>query len=376
MQAQLENKTKAYFTDRTPSGQGVIKDFFELNYDASIKVRLCDNDYLNLANHPEVLEAQINHIKSCAQRDIVMSSLFLASQDVHGQLEKDMAEYFGKQCVLTQSGYAANVGLMHALCDSSTHVYADQILHASFRDGLKAQGAMVHRFLHNDAKDLEAKIKEHGPGIIIVESVYSVPGDFAPIHDVVRLKHTYGCLLVVDESHSLGIFGRRGLMYEENIDKHVDFITASLAKAYCTRAGIIIGPHSTFIKEKSYHYCFSSALMREDIIRIREIFNVVQKADANRANLMAKSEMLRNALQPMVLEMPRPSPIICFRFKSEQDMDKFHRYLTQQGILAAPFCHPGSPRNAPLLRMTVHSALSTEDVQMVIRAVLTYKNKL
>lgn len=300
-----------------------------------------------------------------------MSPGYITEDDVHHVLERELGQYFGKECMLTQSGYVANAGLMHAICDEHTVLYADSRLHASFHAGFRDRGAQVHFNAHNNMEQLEANIKAHGPGIILVESLYSITGLFTPLHKVVELKNKYGCVLVLDESHTLGVYTSKGYAHMLGLDSQVEFITSSLAKAWCTRAGIVLAPSISFVRENSYPFIFSSALVRNDITRIRAVFQVIKGADDRREKLMAAATLLRKEVSKIasVFDTPIPSPIVSIKCKNEEEMTRLHRHLSANGIMAAPFFAPTTPRKSPVLRMTVNSNIDTKSVFAISKAV-------
>ncbi|PKX91503.1 PLP-dependent transferase [Aspergillus novofumigatus IBT 16806] len=254
---------------------------------------LCDNDYLNLINHKDVIQRQVDDLESSVGRGVAKSSFFLSDGDPHSCLEKDMGDWFGKECYLAQSGYAANVGLMHAICRPGVNAYVDQFLHMSFYDGLAARHVNVHSNKHKNFAQLEANIRMHGPGVTMVESVYSISGALAPLEQIVRIKKQYSCVLVVDESHSFGVSGSKGYAHMMGLQDRVVFATASLAKAYAIRAGIIFTSNALHVKENSFTYIFSSGLMRNDIVWICAIWEVVKAANDRRRKLLDASHLLR-----------------------------------------------------------------------------------
>jgi len=293
------------------------------------------------------------------------------------------------ECHLAQSGYAANVGLMHAICTPEVPVYVDHLLHMSFYDGLAARRVCIYTSPPNDTIALEANICKYGPGVICVESVYSTTGTIAPLIEIVRIKQEHGCVLVVDESHSLGIVGAegRGCVNALHLLDGVDFVTASLAKAFATRAGVVFGRHSTdFVRENSLVYIFSSALMHNDIVRIRAVWDIIRTADHRRDQLLQATRQLRSSLATVaplipVQEVSSPdgvimaSALICLRTRDEEEMTQLHQHLSAHGILAAPFFAPTTSRKQPIVRLTVHSHITPEDIAKVVSFVAEFYGK-
>ncbi|EPS45330.1 hypothetical protein H072_672 [Dactylellina haptotyla CBS 200.50] len=269
----------------------------------------------------------------------------------------------------------------------------------SFYDGLAARGAKLHYNKPNDFSQLEANIQKYGPGIILIESIYSISGTFSPIEEIIRIKKQYGCVLVVDESHSFGLFGKegRGYVHMKGVQNDVDFVTASLSKAYSTRAGIVFSPNSTFVKENSFTYVFSSALMRNDIVRIRAMWDLIKASDDRRQKLQESSRLLRRELSKVapVVKVQYPSSIfrmgglalpshknvkyegptsaiISIRSKDEEEMSALHHHLSARGILVSPFCAPATSPKHPIVRITVNASTTPDEICKVTSAVAEF----
>ncbi|KAK6344236.1 hypothetical protein TWF696_007878 [Orbilia brochopaga] len=376
----LNERVRKYYSTRTKGQNGIIQDYISLPPSGKNSVCFCDNDYLNVVNDEDVVRSQADDLLHHKGREGILSSVFLGEEDPHYTLEQDVGAWFGKECYFAQSGYAANTGLMHALCTPGMNVYADIYLHASFHDGLAARCTKVHRHRHNDPSHLEANIKQHGPGIVLVESVYSTTGTVSPLEEIVRIKKEYGCVLLVDESHSIGLCGAqgRGYVHMKGLVDSVDYVTASLSKAWCCRAGVVFGSHVGYIKETSYPYIFSSALMRNDIVRIRAMWEVIRAAESRRQKLLDMSRLLRRMMgkvADLVHVEGEDSPIVCIRCVEEEEMASLHRYLASRGVIAAPFFWPATPRNYPIVRLTVNSNIKTDDIYKATNAVADFYAK-
>ncbi|HLX01152.1 MAG TPA: aminotransferase class I/II-fold pyridoxal phosphate-dependent enzyme, partial [Trinickia sp.] len=203
-------------------------------------LHLSSNDYLSIARHPEILEAMGVSIRS-EGNGMLMSGIFLHGKCPQLELEERFARFVHSEAsVLCQSGYAANTGLIQSIAAAETPVYADLMAHMSLWEGIRSAGAKAIAFSHNDVDHLERQIRRHGPGVIVVDSIYSTNGSLCPLTDVVDIGTAMGCVLVVDESHSLGTHGPggAGLVVELGLTDRVHFRTASLAKAFAGRAGL------------------------------------------------------------------------------------------------------------------------------------------
>ena len=232
-------------------------------------IALQSNDYLSIAQHPDIVNAQIKALES-QKKSSVMSAVFLGENSKQAEFESEMALFTGMpSAVLCQSGWAANVGLMQVIADKNIPVYIDMFTHMSLWEGVKQTGAPTHPFRHNNSQHLESLIKKHGPGVVLTESIFSTTGVVAPLKDIIAVANRYECISVVDESHSLGTHGTHGagLVEELGLSNQVHFITASLAKAFAGRAGIILGPTEICKRTPflAFPAIFSSALLQHEV---------------------------------------------------------------------------------------------------------------
>ena len=168
------------------------------------------NDYLDLARHPTIVEAQRRTLAE-AGNGMMMSALFMQEVSPLRKLEADFATTLGYgAAVLSQSGYNANVGLVQSIAGERTPVYIDMLAHASLWEGIKSSGAIAVPIFHNDPEHLERQLLRHGPGVVLVDSVYSSNGSVCPLETYANITRQHDCVFVVDESHSLGTHGARG----------------------------------------------------------------------------------------------------------------------------------------------------------------------
>ncbi len=331
---------------------------------------LQSNDYLNVSKHPDITRAQVSMLESTG-RELVMSAVFLHEGSDKSVFEKSIAEFTGfESSVLCQSGWAANVGLMQVIADENTPVYIDFFTHMSLWEGIKTAGAIPYPFRHNDVRHMERLIKEHGPGIVLVDSLYSTIGDIAPLEDIVTVSEQYGCVSVIDESHSLGVYGEKGagLLNELGLTDRVHFITASLAKAFAGRAGIII------CSERFAHYypylafpaIFSSALLPHEIAGLQATLKVIREGDDRRALLHEHAKFLREGLDTLGYNIASQSQIVAIESGLESDTEVFRDALETRDVFGSVFLTPATPKNRSLMRFSLHSGLKREELEYVL----------
>ncbi|MFM2400092.1 MAG: hypothetical protein RL341_2249 [Pseudomonadota bacterium] len=335
-------------------------------------VRLDGNDYLGLNGHEHIIRSQAEALQRNAD-SVIQSGVFLSDAHPTHAFEKRLAAFVGKgNSVLCQSGYSANIGLLQAIADQDTPIYIDALAHASLWQGASIAGAPTHMFRHNDAEHLGKQIERHGPGIVLVDSVYSTVGSVCPLAAMVQVTEQYGCMIVVDESHSLGTHGPggRGLTVALGLQDRVHFITASLAKAFAGRAGFFTVPERLrhYVLLESFPNVFSSCLLPHEVIGLAATLDVIEIADAARTRLFAHTRKLREGLTQAGYPIAHGSEqIIALEAGPEVETMRLRNHLEDQGVFGAMFCAPATSKNRSMMRMTVSAALTDAEVDHVVQ---------
>ena len=333
-------------------------------------VRLDGNDYLSIAGHPKIVSAQIDALRRHASF-MVQSGIFQKTDSPGLRLEADLAAWLQAQgVVLCQSGYAANLGLLQVIAEPDSPVYIDALAHMSLWEGIRAARAQPRPFRHNQPDHLARCIREHGPGVVVVDAVYSTTGALCPLEEMVRVAEEGGCMIVVDESHSLGTHGPqgRGLCVGLGLAHRVHFITASLAKAFAGRAGFFTVPDELrpYLSLNSFPSVFSSCLLPYEVIGLQETLAVVQAADDARLRLRQITLRLRRHL--MLLGYPvgqGTEQIIALETGREADTLALRDALEAQDIFGAMFCAPATARDRAMVRLTLTAGLTDSEITRV-----------
>ncbi|MEM7112395.1 MAG: alpha-hydroxyketone-type quorum-sensing autoinducer synthase [Chloroflexota bacterium] len=284
------------FFGQTTDGQAIVVGAAPTND----SILLQSNDYLNISGNPRIANKQIGALAE-QKRDLLMSFSFVQDNSVIRRFEKKMADYVGYQnAMLFTSGWTANIGVLEAIADENTNVYIDFFAHMSLWEGIKACSAKPHPFRHNNVVHLERLINQNGPGIIVVDSVYSTLGTICPLVEIADLAEKYGCVFVVDESHSLGLYGPQGagLVAELNITNKVHFITASLSKAFAGRAGIVLSANDiiVFMPYVCNPAIFSTTLLSHEVVALSATLDLIKESDERRKALHKKATYFREHL--------------------------------------------------------------------------------
>lgn len=334
-------------------------------------VMLVSNDYLSLAEHPSILQAQVEALGR-EDNSLVMSSVFVHGECPQTRFEASMATLVGTEdSLLCQSGYAANVGLLQAIATSHTPIYMDMVAHMSLWEGVKSANAPVHPFRHNSATHLQQLIGRHGPGIVVVDSVYSTNGSVSPLQDIVAVANANECVMVVDESHSLGTHGPHGagLVAALGLKNRVHFITASLAKAFAGRAGFIACSRrlTEFIKYSSHPAIFSSALLPHEVAGLQATLELIREADERRERLHQNADYLRRHLDALGYNVDASeAQIIALEAGPEQQTMILRDALESRGVFGSVFCAPATATNRSLIRLSVNASLTQAQLDHVI----------
>lgn len=344
-------------------------------------VQLMSNDYLALSKHPNIV-SNISKELHKEEGGMLMSAVFLHGDSPQQHFERRLAHFLGaERGILCQSGWCANTGLIQSIADEKTPVYIDMLAHMSLWEGARSAGAPVVMFHHNDPNHLERQVLKHGPGVIVVDSVYSTNGSICPLQDIVDLGTTYGCVLVVDESHSLGTHGKygEGLVASMGLEGRVHFRTTSLAKAFSGRAGFItcsdrFGDYFAF---ESNPAIFSSTLLPFEVAGLDATLTVIQTEGWRRKKLHHSAELLRSQLDELGYNLNgSESQIISLESGTEQQTIKLKDALEIRGIFGSAFFAPATPKNRAIIRFSINSDITEPELNRVIEVCAEIRNEV
>jgi len=336
-------------------------------------IRLDGNDYLTISGHPDIVRAQSASLLH-SNESVIQSGVFLLDAHPCRTLETSLAAWLGKEDgFVCQSGYTANVGLLQAIADEQTPVYLDSLAHTSLWEGVHAARAPGHAFRHNDPAHLSRLIERHGPGVVVVDSVYSTTGALCPLAEMVEVVERHGCMILVDESHSLGTHGPggAGLCAALGLTDRVHFISASLAKAFAGRAGFFTVPAAMryYMLHNSYPNIFSSCLLPHEIAGLAATLAVVRGCDDERRRLHANTRRLRESLAETGYPIHQGSQqIIALETGTEPGAMALRDALEARQVFGAIFCAPATSRNRAMVRLTLNAGLTGSEMDRIEEA--------
>jgi CAI-1 autoinducer synthase len=334
-------------------------------------VQLTSNDYLNLANQPSIIEAKYSALAEYGH-GIVRSDVYRNYQGPQRDFEVALAAFLRAEDVaIAQSGYAVNLGLLQALAEPEIPVYLDMFSHMSLWEGAKSAGAKVFPFQHNNSTSLRHIIERHGPGIVAFEALYSTSGTIAPIKDLVTVASEMGCVIIIDESHSLGTFGPQGagLVVKAGLANKVHFRTASLSKTFASRGGIVA---STAQNIEYFHYnsfpaIFSSGVLAYEAAGYSATLQEIIAQDDGRKYLQRVSRDLKDRLLTLGYNVSdSQSQIVSLIAGKEAATLVLRNALESRGIFGSVFCAPATAKNRSLVRFTLNSGLTTLQLERIV----------
>ncbi len=384
--ALFENRCTDLINDLTSSGQ--LKPFYQIespmrpivNIDGHGEVLvLCANNYLGLADHPEVIQAGIDGIRDYGAGTASVRFI-CGTLKCHRDLEKKIAGFIGTEASLSYvSCWNANEALFPTLCGPDDVLLSDELNHASIIDGcrLVSKKTAKHIYKHNDLNDLEDKLKQSGDyqcRWVITDGVFSMEGDVCPLPELIELCEKYEAMLVVDDSHGIGVLGKRGRGTPEHFDKfgQVDVITGTLGKSLGGAAGGYIGASQKAIEvleQRGRPSLFSNALPATVAYSAGKAIEVIENDPSIVTRLHDNVAKFREGLANLGFQCtPSPTAIIPIMIGDEAEALKKSARLFELGVLAIGFAFPVVPRGEARIRVQVSAALTDEHIQRAMDA--------
>ena len=342
------------------------------------------NDYLNLSWNKKVKKAAIEAIKryKCgAGASPLVSGYF----DMHYELENRIASLLGQEeCIIWGSGFLANFGILKAIAGRDDNIYADKLVHASIIDGCLLSRNLF-RYRHNDLNHVEELIKKSsgkGKKIIVTESVFSMNGDIAPIPDLLQIAERYNALLIVDEAHAVGVFGKTGggVCQDLETNRKPDIIVGTLSKALGSYGGFAACSSTIkkYLINKARTYIYSTGLPPACAAAAQASLNLIRKDQKLGVRTLKKARLLHTLLAQTDFKMqPFNSQIIPLHVgDNKKAVDLSKMLLARYGILAPAIRPPTVPAGTARLRLTVTLAHNSKELRYTADAIVKSAKEL
>lgn len=333
-------------------------------------VQLHQNDYLRLSSRPEVRFAKMEVIRR-TKSEFLGSNIFRDSsdsRDEHDQLRGLLRRSLqAEDVLLSTSGWAANVGLLEALCDRDTRVYLDRKCHASLWDGARLADARCIMVRHNDPQALERRIRRDGAGIVCIDSFYSNSGAVCDLDAYVEICERTGSLLVLDEAHSMGMIGEGagGLAVARGLASRVPFRTASLSKALGGHGGMVAcsADVARYLAHRAHSHVFSTAGNPCDSAAHRVALEIARAEPGLAEHTLAMGAKLRQEMTNLGIPTGLSAcQLVSIQLPTEPLTAALYGKLRDRGILASVFVYPAMPYGSGLVRFSAHAQLVPEDM--------------
>jgi 8-amino-7-oxononanoate synthase len=296
---------------------------------------------------------------------------------MHKELERSLAKFLGlKHCIVFTTGYQANLGMLSGLAGPKDTIYLDADSHSSIYDGCTLSGAKLVRFRHNDAADLDKRMARddtEGGRLVVLEGIYSMLGDRAPLADFVALKKKHDFQLLVDDAHSFGVLGPngRGLGDEAGLEDGVDFMIGTFSKSIGAIGGFGAGNHPLFdtLRYAMRPYMFTASASPASVATSIAALDVLSKEPQRRQRLWDNSQRLFDGLRALGLETGTDvvSPVIAVKMPDELTTIAKWNALFEAGVYVNMAVPPGTPNRLCLLRCSVSAAHSFDDIDRIVQ---------
>lgn len=332
------------------------------------------NSYLGLTNHPRIKEAAIEAVRKygtgCAGSRFLNGTL-----DIHIQLEKELAEFVGKDDALVYStGFQVNLGVLSCITGRRDTILCDELDHASIVDGRRLSFSTLRKFRHNDMEHLERELQRCEPDtikLIVVDGVFSMEGDIANLPEIVRLKEKYNASIFVDEAHGLGVLGNmgRGTCDHFGVTKDVDLIMGTFSKSLATIGGFVAGDNEVinYIRHNARSYIFSASNTPAATAAAIEALHIIKEEPERLENLWKVTNYALENFRSLGFEIGATStPIIPIYIRDTDKTFMVTKMLWDEGVFVNPVVPPACSPQDTLIRFSLMATHTKEQVDRAL----------
>ncbi|MER3439052.1 MAG: glycine C-acetyltransferase [Chloroflexota bacterium] len=340
-------------------------------------LNFCANNYLGLANHPDIIAAAMDGVK---QRGYGLASVrfICGTLDLHKRLERRIANFLGTDdAMLYSSCFDANGGLFETILGQDDAVISDALNHASIIDGIRLCKAQRKVYRHADMEDLRARLEETRQArfrLIVTDGVFSMHGDLAPLPEICDLADRYDALVMVDDSHATGFLGPSGRGTPEyfGVQDRVDIITSTLGKALGGASGGFTAGRQAivdFLRQRSRPYLFSNTLAPVIAAASLAAFDLIERHPELRQHLMENTAYFRERLTNLGFQIvPGIHPIVPIVLGDEHKTVTMAKALNERGIFVVGFSYPVVPKGEARIRVQLSAAHTRDHLDRALAA--------
>lgn len=337
------------------------------------------HNYLGLGLDPECITAAVKAVRengtgTCGSR------MANGTYSSHISLERELAEFHGvDHCIIFSTGFMANLGTVSGLVGKGDYLFLDADSHASIFDASRATEATTFLFKHNDSENLEKKLSRvSGSGsakLIVVEGVYSMLGDIAPLKEITSIAKKYNAYVLVDEAHSMGIYGANGIgrSESEGVLEDVDFIVGTFSKSLGAVGGYCVSKHGCLelLRVAARAYMFTASLPPATVASVRQSLAIIRGSSSHRDKLWENINLFHGLLSSkgVTLAAP-PGPITAIVVQDLEHLERAWRSIFEAGFYVNIGMPPATPKDVFLLRCALSSAHSFDQISGLATAIL------
>ena len=340
-----------------------------------VNINFCANNYLGLADHPDILDAVVEGMRS---HGFGMASVrfICGTQDIHKTLEERISEFLGTEdTILYTSCFDANTGLFETLLGAEDAIISDGLNHASIIDGIRLCRAQRKIYQHADTADLETKLKEAQDArfrLIATDGVFSMQGDLAPLKEICDLADKYDALVMVDDSHATGFLGPsgRGTPEEMGVAGRVDIITSTMGKALGGASGGFTAGRKEivdYLRQRSRPYLFSNTLAPPIVVGALKALEMIQERPELRETLWENTKYFRGRMVELGFEIiPGIHPIVPIMLRDELKTVALAKAVNQRGVFVVGFTYPVVPMGQARIRVQISAGHTREQLDTAL----------
>ncbi len=374
LQEDLNQRREAGLFRQTLKAQSPQGPLMKIN--GQQYLTFCSNDYLGLANHPQLIESFKN---AANEMGVGSGSAHLVNghTQTHENLELALAEFTGREAaILFSTGYMANLGVIGALLDKQDAVFEDKWNHASLLDAGLLSGARFQRYLHNDLSNLQARLERSTARrkLIVTDAVFSMDGDCADLKGLSELAKQHDAWLMVDDAHGFGVLGKTGagLCEKENLNQNdVQILMGTLGKGFGTAGAFVAGSKELieYLTNFARPYIYTTAMPAAIAAATLTSLEIVKNEPQRREHLQKIISLFREGAAALGLNlMASDTPIQPILIGEADEAIKLTELLKQQGILVTAIRPPTVPQGTARLRVTLSAAHSEQQVLQLLDA--------
>ncbi|MFF5387940.1 glycine C-acetyltransferase [Streptomyces sp. NPDC013012] len=342
-------------------------------------LNFCANNYLGLADHPEVVAAAHEALDRWGY-GMASVRFICGTQEVHKELEARLSSFLGQEdTILYSSCFDANGGVFETLLGAEDAVISDALNHASIIDGIRLSKARRFRYANRDMADLEQQLKEAVEGgarrrLIVTDGVFSMDGYVAPLDEICDLAERYDAMVMVDDSHAVGFVGPggRGTPELHGVMDRVDIVTGTLGKALGGASGGYVAARAEIVallRQRSRPYLFSNTLAPVIAAASLKVLDLLESAGDLRERLRANTALFRSRMTEEGFDvLPGDHAIAPVMIGDASEAGRMAELLLERGVYVIGFSYPVVPQGQARIRVQLSAAHSTEDVNRAVDA--------